>query len=283
MTTANADQAAFWNSDPAAAWLTHQDSFDTLLSEALERLMMHAAPRPGERIVDVGCGTGASLLCLSDLAGAQGHVTGLDISARFLDRARERAAGRGNIDIIHGDAQTLALGHLQADLIFSRFGVMFFEDPVAAFENLRAALRPGGRIAMLCWQGAPENPWFMEPMQAAMARLGKPDPMDPHAPGPMAFKDMDRVTGILGAAGWTETDATPVEVDLIPPQTLDVAADFATSAGPATRLLREREGTPDDVAAIRADCAHRFARFQTDGGLRIPARLIVYSARRPDP
>jgi len=134
---------------------------------------------------------------------------------------------------------------------------------------------------MICWQGAPENPWFMEPMKAAMARLGRPTPMDPHAPGPMAFKDIERVTGILRAAGWDEATGTKLDVDLIPPQTPEDAAAFATAVGPATRLLRERNGTAEDVEAIRSACAEAFRAYQTEDGLRVPGRLIAYTGINP--
>ena len=278
MSIVNTDQADFWSSEAGQVWVAHQDEFDTLLQQALEAVLQHAAPRPGESVLDVGCGTGASSLRLSDMVGNAGGVTAVDIAPPLLNRARARAGARANLRFEHGDAQTHPFDRASADLVFSRFGVMFFADPLAAFANLRRAARPDGRLAMICWQGAPDNPWVMVPMQAAMDRLGKPEPIDPHAPGPMAFKDIDRVTGILSAAGWRNAKGTPVEVDLIPPQTLESAADFATSAGPATRVLRERNGSDEDAAAICAACASGFAPYLKAHGLRIPARLIVYTA-----
>ncbi len=282
MSIANTDQAEYWSSPSGQTWATHQEKPDTLMSGVLDAVVTHAAPQPGEHVLDIGCGTGASSLCLSNLVGDTGQVTGLDISGPLLDLAGHRGdvANATNLDFVLGDAQSHALTTDAVDLIFSRFGVMFFDDPVAAFSNLHRAAKPGGRLAMICWQGAPENPWFMEPMKAAMARLGKPEPIDPHAPGPMAFKDIDRVTGILGDAGWSAAKGTPITVDLIPPQTLETAADFATTVGPATRLMREHNGTEEDLAAIRADCAQRLAQHQRDQGLRVPAGLIVYAASK---
>lgn len=281
MKIANADQAEYWNSASGQTWATHQDRLDTLLAGALEAVLERAAPQPGEHVLDIGCGTGASSLALSELVGADGHVTALDISEPLLDLARARAKGCRNLDFVLGDAQVHPFDAESADLVISRFGVMFFDDPVAAFANLLSATRHGGRLAMICWQGAPENPWFMVPMQAAMDRLGKPEPMDPHAPGPMAFKDIDRVTGILSDAGWTAAHGERVEVDLIPPYPLDEAAGFAATLGPATRLLREKGGGEEDAAAIRAATAAVFAPYQDDTGLRLPGRLIVYTAKRP--
>lgn len=277
-TIANTDQADYWSTS-GRSWAAHQAEMDKLLAAPLDALLTHAAPAPGEHVLDIGCGTGASSLKLSDRIGPGGRVTALDISAPLLDMARARgeAAGRANISYLQGDAQVHPFPPAGADLVFSRFGTMFFSDPVAAFTNLRAATRPGGRLAMICWQGAPENPWFMLPMRAAMERLGRPEPMDPHAPGPMAFKDIDRVTGLLRDAGWSQVAGTLIEVPLSPPQTPRAAADLATTIGPATRLMREKNGTEDDLAAIRSAVETAFAACLGPSGLRIPARLIVYT------
>ena len=278
--TANADQADYWSSDAGQKWATHQGQLDTLMSVVLEAVVRRAAPQRDEQVLDIGCGTGASALVLSERVGPEGRVTALDISEPLLAMARRRsvAEGRENVDFVLSDAQTHKFAEAGADLVFSRFGVMFFDDNVAAFSNLRSAARRGGRLAMICWQGAPDNPWFMLPMQAAMERLGKPDPMDPLAPGPMAFKDVDRVTGILRKAGWGEARGEKLEVDLIPPQSLKAAADMATQIGPATRLIREKGASDADVAAIRKRCIDSFEPYQGDAGLRVPARLIIYTA-----
>ena len=276
--TANADQAEYWSSPAGQTWATHQDQLDTLMAGALDAIVARGAPQPGEQVLDIGCGTGASGLVLSDQVGPTGHVTALDISEPLLALARQRGAGRDNLSFVLGDAQTHAFPEGAADLVISRFGVMFFEDSVAAMANLRRATKVGGRLAMICWQGAPENPWFMLPMKAAMDRLGKPEPMDPLAPGPMAFKDVERVTGILREAGWARAQGEKLEVDLVPPQTLEAAAEMATTIGPATRLIREKNGTEADVAAIKAGCKAAFATYQTEAGLRVPAHLIAYTA-----
>ena len=277
---ANAEQADYWSSPSGRLWAERQAQMDLLLSGALAALMERAAPAEGERVLDIGCGTGASSLELSGAVGPRGRVAAFDIAEPLLAmaRARAEAAGLSNVDFILGDAQTHGFAREGADLVFSRFGVMFFADPVAAFVNLRAATRPGGRLAMICWQGAPENPWFMLPMKVAMERLGRPEPMDPLAPGPMAFKDVDRVTGILRDAGWDRAEGEAIEVDLIPPHSLAAAAELATTVGPATRLMREKNGSQADLAAIRAGCEAALAPFQTGAGLRVPGRLIVYSA-----
>lgn len=278
--TSNTDQAEYWSSPSGQTWVTHQRDLDRLLSGVLDALLAHAAPAAGETVLDIGCGTGASTLELSRAVGSRGHVTALDIADPLLDLARHRGAEAGcdNIEFILGDAQIHPFAQSRADLVFSRFGVMFFADPVAAFANLRRAVKPGGRLAMICWQGAPDNPWFMVPMKVAMDRLGKPEPMDPYAPGPMAFKDVERVTGILDAAGWAEARGEKIEVDLIPPQARRAAAEMAVTIGPATRLIREKEATQTDQDTIRAGVEEALQPYEGPDGIRVPARVIVYTA-----
>ncbi len=280
MSQANAQQAEYWSTS-GKSWAIHQEMLDQLLSEPLKALLTRAAPALGETVLDIGCGTGASSLRLSERVGPDGQVIAADISAPLLDLAKARGSGLGNLSFILGDAQTYEFGQGVADLVFSRFGVMFFADSVAAFENLRRSTRPGGRLAMICWQGAPENPWFMDPMKAAVARLGKPEPLDPYAPGPMAFKDIDRVTGILEDAGWINAKGENVEVDLLPPKEIEKAAEFATTVGPASRVMREKGGTDEDLAVIQATCAEMLEAYRAVDGLRVPARLIVYSGDNP--
>ncbi len=278
--TANIDQAEYWSSPAGQTWVTHQAQMDTLMSGVLDAALEHAAPAPGEAVLDIGCGTGASTLGLSKRVGSDGRVSALDIADPLLELARKRGADAGleNIQFINGDAQTYAFPERTADLVFSRFGVMFFADSVAAFANLRRAARKGGRLAMICWQSAPDNPWFMVPMKAAMDRLGKPEPMDPLAPGPMAFKDVDRVTGILSDAGWSKAKGEKITVDLIPPQNVTEAAEMATTIGPATRLIREKDGSEADIAAIRTGVEAALHPYLGDAGLRVPAGLILYTA-----
>lgn len=278
-TIANTDQAEYWSSPAGHIWATHQEHLDTLMSEVLSRGLEYANPQQGERVLDIGCGTGASTLGLTRAVGGSGQVTGLDISEPLLDLARHRANSLEHApNFVLGDAQVHAFPAEEADLIFSRFGVMFFGDPIQAFSNLRRATRSGGRLLMVCWQGAPQNPWFMLPMKCAVKRLGQPEPLDPLAPGPMAFKDIDRVTGILSEAGWASVKGDPVDVDLVPPQSLSEAAEFATTVGPATRLIRERNASPEDVSAIRQDCANAFREHLSPSGLRIPAAVNIFSA-----
>jgi len=174
----NADQVAFWNSPAGEKWVRNQAEMDMTLAPLTEMLLARAAPAPGQRVLDVGCGTGTTVLQLAGAVGPGGHVQGLDVSEPMLALARQRvaAAGAGNVDLVLDDAQTFAFDAGSRDLVFSRFGVMFFADPPAAFANLRRALVPGGRLVFVCWADLADNPWFKVPRDAAIARLGPVPP-----------------------------------------------------------------------------------------------------------
>jgi SAM-dependent methyltransferase len=197
----NAAQIEYWN--VAQHWVDDQAGHDEML-EPLGRLAQEAlAPEAGERILDIGCGTGATTLALADAVGAQGAVVGVDVSATLLSVARERARGTANVSFLEADAQTQAFDE-RFDGAFSRFGVMFFEDPVAAFGNIARALRPGGRLAFVCWQAAAHSDWWTLPLNVAARYVELPPPSDPNAPGPFALADAVRLRRILREAGFTE-------------------------------------------------------------------------------
>ena len=174
--TRNADELAYWNGEGGVHWVKQQAHTDAVLAPVADAVIAHAAPRSGERVLDIGCGCGSTTLLLSPLAS---HVTGLDISEPMLNVARQRAEGLANVDFVNADAAAFRTD-TPYDLLFSRFGVMFFGDPTAAFANLRRAARPGGRLAFVCWRPIGENPWMQAPLHAAynagVPRLPKPGP-----------------------------------------------------------------------------------------------------------
>ena len=158
---------------------------------------------------------------------------------------------------------------------------MFFADPVAAFRNIATALRPGGRIAFAAWSGADRNPWFSESLRIAASRLGPLPAPPPGAPGPTAFADRDRVTGLLAAAGLADATAETRAIELHHPGGIAAIAGLAAEVGPTPRAIRERNGTPEDLAAIVAGVAETFAVYATPDGVRIPAEIHLFRARRP--
>jgi SAM-dependent methyltransferase len=280
MTEANADQRTFWNADPAHNWVAFQPQLDAQLTEVTARLLTACAPRPGERVLDIGCGAGGSTFALAEAVGPTGSVLGLDLSEPLLARAEERrrALGLAHVRFETGDAQDHPFAPGAFELAASRFGMMFFADPVGAFRNLARALAPQGRLVFVAWAGPEDNPWFAIPLRAAVARLGPLAPVPPDAPGPMAFRDPARVTGLLEAAGLKNARAAPVDLGLPNPGGLDAVMELIGNIGALPRAMREKGGTPEDRAAILPAVRAELAAFATPEGIRLPARVIVYAA-----
>lgn len=277
----NDGQAAFWTSGPGRAFAADHARLDAMVAAATETLIARAAPQAGEHVLDIGCGTGATVLSLADRVGPAGRVTGLDISGTMLDVARHRAALHANVDFVHADAQVHAFAPAGHDLILSRHGLMFFADPLAAFTNLHSALRPGGRMVFLTWAAPAANPWVSVPRRVAEARLG-PVPADPpRSPGMFAFAERDHVCGLLAAAGFAEIGAEEIETRLGLAGDARAAADLAVTIGPAAYVMRVKGASDDDRAAIAAGLVARFRAYETPDGVRIPARMNLFAARRP--
>jgi SAM-dependent methyltransferase len=229
----NEAQIEYWNSAMGEQWAQNQENLDRLLAPLSEAAISAAALQQGERVLDVGCGCGATALAMAD----QGAIaTGIDVSQPMLAKARSRAEGRSNPEFVLADAALHGFNG-DYDLLFSRFGVMFFVEPVAAFTNLRSALRTGGRVCLLCWQPADRNPWVSVPMSVARKLLPPADPVDPKAPGPFAFGDAEYVNDILTQAGFSAVQATPLERSLSLGRDATAAAEFVTRIGPVSRAL----------------------------------------------
>jgi SAM-dependent methyltransferase len=264
------------------AWVRLQDQTDALIDPlgrvAIERLGVAAA----ERILDVGCGCGQTLLQLADLTGPSGHVLGVDISPPMLARARERIAGRPNIATALGDAQTYAFAPGSVDALFSRFGVMFFDDPRAAFRNLRTAARPGGRLSFVCWQALGKNPWAARPLEAVMRLLpasAMPDMLREGRPGPFFLSDPALVREILEAAGWRDVSLEPVEMPLhlAGAATLDAAVEYSFQIGPAARAMAD---APEALKpALAAALRESLAPFAGARGVFVDGAAFVVVAR----
>ncbi|KAB2877768.1 MAG: class I SAM-dependent methyltransferase, partial [Albidovulum sp.] len=219
-------------------------------------------------------------IAAAERAAPGGRVTGLDISETLLAIARHRAGGRPNVAFLEADAQTHRFDPASQDAILSRHGLMFFADPLAAFRNLAVALRPGGRIVFLAWADARLNPWVREARAAAEARLGPVPPDPPRTPGMFAFTDRDHVAGLLAAAGFTGIAAEALRTELHLEGTAGDAAALAAAIGPVNYVVRVRGGTESDRVAIAADLATRFRRFETPQGMRVPAVMNLFAARR---
>jgi ubiquinone/menaquinone biosynthesis C-methylase UbiE len=264
------------------AWVRMQDRTDALIDPlgriAIERLAVAA----GERILDVGCGCGQTLLQLAERVGPSGHVLGVDISPPMLARARQRVAAQPTVALALGDAQTYAFAPGAFDAVYSRFGVMFFDDARAAFRNLRAAARPGGRLSFVCWQDLAKNPWAARPLEAVMRLLPEsamPDMLREGRPGPFFLSDPARVRAILGDAGWKDVSLEPVEMPLhlAGAATVDEAVDYSLQIGPAARAMAEAPDAlkPELEAALR----EALAPFASARGVFMNGAAFVVGAR----
>ena len=277
----NEAQVEFWNTTAGEKWVRHQAVIDHQLEAVADLLLQTAAPRAGEAVLDVGCGTGATLLRLAAAVGTDGHVLGCDVSAPMLALARQRisAAGVRNVELVQADAQSHEFAENAFDLLVSRFGVMFFADPRAAFANLRRALRPGGRLAFVCWAPLADNPFFLLPMQVATRHLGPAEPTPPRAPGPLAFSEPDYVEDILAGAGWGDFRIEERRPPLFGTATAEEQAAFSLELGPVSRLIAERQPDAATIAALRADLTKELAAYATETGVEIPSRLYYVTAR----
>ena len=283
MSDANSEQRSYWNQQAGPVWVAYQERLDRQIGPHGERALALLAAQPGERVLDLGCGCGASSLSLAAQVSPGGQVLGLDLSEPMLERARERAAAAGlsNASFRVADAQTAALEPASFDAAFSRFGVMFFADPVAAFRNVRTALRPGGRLSFVCWRPVAENDWVLVPMAAAAPYLSLPPPAAPDAPGPFSFGAAERVRGILEAAGFEAIRIEPAELPMTPGGgDLGEAADTFLEVGPVASALREMKADDSLRERVRLAVRASFEPHQQAGRVELGSAIWLVQARR---
>lgn len=275
----NSEQIRDWDGPVGERWAAEQETLDQLTAPYGAAALAAAGAKAGERVIDVGCGCGDTSLTLARAVGAEGSVLGVDVSGPMLQVAirRAKAAGLSQVRFEQADASSARLPGEQ-DLLFSRFGVMFFAAPVPAFAHLRRALRDSGRMAFVCWQGARENPWAMVPVMAARAALGVTDPPgDPHAPGPFAFGDADRLRMILLEANFRDVAIDPFEAAMPLGSTARSAAEAAARIGPAARLVRE--APPEKLPTILDAVEKALEPLVTNDGVALPGRTWIVNAR----
>jgi len=287
---ADQTQSEYWNGDAGARWARHQATFDRVFTPLTERLFAGAALRPGDAVLDVGCGAGATTLRAADIVGPSGRVTAADVSAPLLAvtarRAASRPPGGASIALVEADAQTHAFADAAFTHLISRFGIMFFDDSIAAFANLRRALRLEGRLTALCWRPQAENAWIDHPFGLVRALVPEPEPTPPDAPGPFRFADPARLRAVLTAAGFRDIAVAPVDEPLVlgrsetgdAREAAEAAAQFALDLGPASRLVRDQ--TPAIRARAHEIVLRDFEGRVADGAVRLAAACWLVTATR---
>jgi SAM-dependent methyltransferase len=278
----NAEQITYWNQQAGPTWVAVQALIDQQIRPLGRLAMERAGLRAGLRVLDVGCGCGDTTIELATRVAPGGEALGVDISAPMLTRAAQqaRAAKVANTRFELADAQTSELPEGHFDVLFSRFGVMFFADPVVAFTNLRQALRAGGQLAFVCWQSMMDNPWMAVPMMAALQHLPLPPIPAPGAPGPFAFADPDRVRAILAEAGFADVALESVRTTLSVGggNDLDTTVDFVLRMGPTARALREADD-PGLQPLVAASVREALGPYQTDAGVMMDSASWIVTAR----
>jgi SAM-dependent methyltransferase len=277
----NAESIRFWNESAGPRWVRLQSELDAQLDELGGIVLDAAALSPGERVLDVGCGCGTFTLQIALRVGNGGAVCGIDISAPMLEQARNAARQRqlDNAQFLEADAQTYAFAPQSQDAVLSRFGVMFFDHPAAAFTNLRRALRSGGRLAFVCFQSMDKNVWATLPLSVVERHTSIERPSSPFAPGPFAFADAERVRGILQAAGFFDVSLDAVALDLPIGSGLDPlrAAELLCELGPAGGALREKPATLRE--SVVAELSGELAPYRTPSGVRLPCSAWLTRAK----
>lgn len=277
----NAREAEYWNSVATRAWANRHEPIDALFAGLTQVALDQAAPQHGEHVLDVGCGSGTTLLELAARVGSRGHVLGADIAQASVERARERiaASGLANAKAILADVSTHAFAPKQFDLVFSRFGVMFFADPTATFTRLRAAVKPGGRLTLAVFRGADRNPWATAPIASVRHLLPPAASPRPEDPGQFSWADPARIDRILGGAGFRDVSLTPHHpaMRLAEPGGVERAVQFTMSVGPGVRATL---GASDAMReAVRAGLHAFFQQLDGPQGIVLPGAIWIVKAR----
>ena len=270
------DEAEFWNTEGGERWVEHIDRLEKMLAPVSTQLLAHAAPTGGEHVLDIGCGGGATSAEIAQRVQPGGSVLGADVSEVILTVARQRYAGIDKLSFETADAGTYSFDAQHFDLMTSRFGVMFFPDPEAAFKNICRAGKRGGRIVFACWRGLAENPWMGLPVGAAFKILTPPPKPEPGAPGPFSLADPDRVRYLLENAGFTAISLTQHDESFNLGE-VDAALAFMTKLGPAAEPLRDASDAEREaaIAAMRA-C---FSEHVDGQNVLMPGSIWIVSGR----
>ena len=279
---ANTAQHQYWNTVAGPRWVGLGGFVERRVGAVNDLLLARSRVAAGESVLEIGCGTGATTVPLAEAVGPNGRVVAVDLSEPMLEGARKRVAetGLSNITLLPTDAQVHPFAPDEFDLITSRFGVMFFADPFAAFSNLLPAAPPGGRLCFVCWAPLKDNQHWLIPYEVALRHLGPPAPQPARAPGPLALSDPDYVRSILETAGFADI-AIDRETPMITGSTPEEEAEHACIMGPSGRLIDEKKPNEALRETIRQEMVEAFAAYARGKELLLPSTVFAVTARRP--
>ncbi len=260
-----AEQAAFWNGPGGKMWLDSYERIERTVTPFGQPALDQAAIKPREKVLDIGCGTGGTTAEIARLVGPQGHVLGVDISQPLIEVARAQKLANATFEV--GDAAVQPFEAAAYDLVFSRFGVMFFGDPVAAFRNIRRALKPGGRLSFVCWRTPQENPWGFVPFRAAVPHLPPIERPGPEDPGQYSFGNRARVERILTEAGFGTLSFKPLDRPIRLGKDIAETVDSLGRFGPVARAFAD--AAPDQIAQAKAAIAEALKPHESSEGVQL--------------
>jgi len=278
----NAEMAEFWNGKGGKSWVTQEARLECSLRPFGQQAMAAGAIKAGQQILDIGFGCGDSTIELAGKVGSEGQVHGVDISVAMVDAAEKKATQMdiANVSFECADAQTKAFPGDGYDLVFSRFGVMFFDDPIGAFKNIYSALKPGGRLAFICWAPRDQNAWVGLPLQVVAKHLTLPAPPGLDEPGPFSLSEEARVSGILGAAGFSNIAVEPFQTPFVLGGDVDEALSFLMQLAPSGSAINNAEADDETRARIAVDMAELLNSHDSDKGVTMGAAALLVTATK---